>query len=304
MSRDRFFTSILVLALLSANLSFASAEKDAAFPRKPQRIVSLTLATDEILFSLVDPKRIAAVSYLSIDPGVSHVAEAAKQVPIKIRANMEQVVALRPDRVFVASYTSMDVVKQLTEAKLPVVKLALFSSIEGIKQNILTVGREVGEEARAEAMVADMNRRLAWIAERAAAASKKPGVLFYSPTGVVAGKETTFDEMAALIGARNRAGEAGVVGHQKMSVERLIQLDPEIVIVSDWNPEEPDFYERLISHPELKHLSAVRNRKVYSISDKDISTVSHYIVDGIERLAGVIHPEWFDPAAETKERGR
>ncbi len=231
-------------------------------------------------------------------------AEAAKRVPNKIRTNLEQVVALQPDLVLVAAYTSMDVVKQLNEARLPVVKLELFSSIEGIKENIRTVGRAVGEEARAEEIVAEMNRRLNRIAERAATASRKPGILFYSPTGVVAGRETTFDEIAGLTGARNQAAEAGLVGHQKMSIERLIQLDPEIVIVSDWNPEEADFHQKLTAHPELGHLSAIRNRRVYAIPEKHLSTVSHYIVDGIEQITRMIHPEWFDSAALGKEEAR
>ncbi|MCG3114951.1 MAG: ABC transporter substrate-binding protein [Candidatus Manganitrophus sp. SA1] len=304
MKRIRPVIWILALFLVLADSSFGMTTEATVSPKKPQRIVSLTLGTDEILFSLVDPKRIAAVTYLAVDPGISHVAEAAKRVPNKIRANLEQVVALQPDLVFVATYTSMDVVKQLTEARLPVVKLELFSSIEGIKRNILTVGRVVGEERRAEAIVAEMDRKLKVLAERVAVAPRRPGVLFYSPTGVVAGKETTFDEIAALIGARNQAAEAGLVGHQKLSVERLIQLDPEIVIVSDWNPQEADFYQRLMAHPELGHLSAIRNRRVYAIPEKHLSTVSQHIVDGIEQMTRIIHPEWFDSAALGKEGAR
>ena len=300
----RSLSFIFALSLLLADLSGGLAASEPAPAKKPQRIVSLTLGTDEILFSLVDPKRIAAVTYLATDPGVSHVAAAAKQVPNKIRANLEQVVALQPDLVLVATYTSTDVVKQLTEAGLPVVKLELFSSIDGIKENIRTVGRAVGEARRAEEVVAEMDRRLKILTERAAATQKRPGVLFYSPTGVVAGKETTFDEIATLTGARNRAAEAGLVGHQKMSVESLVQLDPEIVIVSDWNPEEPDFYQKLVVHPALGRLSAVRSRRVYAIPEKDLSTVSQHIVDGIEQVARIIHPEWFDAAARDPKEGR
>lgn len=303
MKRGRPLIWILALFLLLTDLSSGSASEPVS-PRKPQRIVSLTLGTDEILFSLVDPTRIAAITYLATDPGISHVAEAAKRVPNKIRANLEQVVALQPDLVLVATYTSMDVVKQLTEARLPIVKLELFSSIDGIKENIRTVGRAVGEARRAEEIVAEMERRLTTFAERAGAAQKRPGVLFYSPTGVVAGKETTFDEIAALIGARNQGAEAGLVGHQKMSVERLIELDPEIVIVSEWNPEEADFYQKLMAHPELGHLSAIRNRRVHAIPEKHLSTVSHHIVDGIEQMTRMIHPEWFDSAALDKEETR
>ncbi|MDC4227703.1 MAG: ABC transporter substrate-binding protein [Candidatus Manganitrophus sp.] len=174
MKRIRPVAWILALFLVLADSSFGMTAEETVSPKKPQRIVSLTLGTDEILFSLVDPKRIAAVTYLAADPGISHVAEAAKGVPNKIRANMEQVVALQPDLVFVATYTSMDVVKQLTEARLPVVKLELFSSIEGIKRNILTVGQMVGEARRAEEIVAEMDRQLKPIAERVAAAPRRP----------------------------------------------------------------------------------------------------------------------------------
>jgi iron complex transport system substrate-binding protein len=301
MRRGQLLAWVLVLFLLPADFPFVSAAEETVSPKKPQRIVSLTLGTDEILFSLVDPQRIAAVTYLATDPGISHVAEAAKRVPNKIRANLEQVIALQPDLVFVATYTSMDVVKQLTEARLPVVKLELFSSIEGIKRNILTVGRVVGEERRAKEIVAEMDRKLKLLSERAADSPRRPGAIFYSPTGVVAGRETTFDEIATLIGARNQASEAGLIGHQKMSVERLIALDPEIVIVSEWNPEEADFHEKLLAHPELGHLSAVREGRVYAIPEKHLSTVSQYIVDGIEQMTRMIHPEWFDSAAMTKE---
>lgn len=288
---------VFLLPLFLAGLPSAFGSEAVPSSKKPQRIVSLTLGTDEILFSLVDPKRIVAVTYLSVDPGVSHVVEEAKKVPNHLHLSVEGAIALHPDLVLVATYTAADVVKALTDAKLPVMKLALFSSIKGVEQNILAVGRAVGEEARAEALVSEMNRRLARVSDRVARASTRPGVLFYSPTGVVAGKETMFDEMAALIGARNRAAEAGLAGHQKISIETLIQLDPEIVIVSDWNPEEPDFYQKLITHPALGHLSAIRTRRVYAIPEKHLSAVSQYIADGIEQVARVIHPELFDAAA-------
>ncbi|MFY9268721.1 MAG: ABC transporter substrate-binding protein [Candidatus Manganitrophaceae bacterium] len=271
--------------------------RDPPEEKKPQRIVSLTLGSDEILLSLVDPKRIVAVTHLAVDPKVSHVAEASKAIPNRIQAGLEQVVALRPDRVITASYTPADVVNQLKEAGLPVERLEFFPSVDGIKQNIRAVGKAVGEEKRAEALVAEMERRLRQIAERVAG-SRRRTVLFYSPTGVVAGKGTTFDEIATLAGARNLAAVAGIVGHQKISAERLIELDPEIILVSDWNPEEPDFDRKVISDPALQSLSAVRNRRVVIVPEKNLSTVSQYIVNGVEEIARVIHPERFAPPVQ------
>ena len=82
----------------------------------PQRLVSLTLATDEILLALVPPKRIAALTHLADDPRFSGAVVEAKMVPQRVRANAEQVIAFRPDLAFVAAYTSATTKELLREA--------------------------------------------------------------------------------------------------------------------------------------------------------------------------------------------
>lgn len=274
--------------------------------RKPQRIVSMTLGTDEILLSLVDPKRIVAVTFLATDPKISHVAEAAQAIPNKIRLDLERVVALQPDLVLVASYTSADFVKQLVDAGLPVVKLELFTSIQGIKQNILTVGRAVGEEEKARMIIEGMNRRIQEVERRVASSKKRPGVFSYGPTGSTAGRETTFDEMVTLAGGRNLAAEIGISGHVNLSLERLVMIDPEVIILSVWNPEAPGFDQTFLRNPALQHLSAIRMKQVYSIPEKYLTTVSQYIVEAVEKMARLIHPELFTASLEngsaTRER--
>lgn len=291
-----FLKKIVFLCLIfgwGANVSAEAPPLHSAPVKKPQRIVSMTLGSDEILLSLVDPRRIVAVTYLSVDPKISHVAAAAEAIPYKVHLDLERVVALEPDLVLVASYTSADFVKQLIDAKLPVMKLELFTSIEGIKQNILTLGRAVGEEARARAMVEEMARRIAEIKRRVAASPKRPGVLTYGPTGSTAGRETTFDEMVTLAGGRNLAAESGIVGHVNISVERLVMIDPETIILSSWNPEAPGFEQMFLNDPALKRLSALRSKQVYAIPEKYLTTVSQYIVEGAEKMARLVHPELF-----------
>ena len=50
------------------------------FTEKPKRIVSYSISTDEILMALVEPERIAALSRLVDDPGVSSIVKEAKQI--------------------------------------------------------------------------------------------------------------------------------------------------------------------------------------------------------------------------------
>ncbi|MFQ5779817.1 MAG: ABC transporter substrate-binding protein [Nitrospiria bacterium] len=293
----RFFLFfLLILNCFHADPAEGRSLDRVSEKRVPQRIVSLTLGTDEILLSLVDPKRILAVTRFAADPAISNVAEAARAIPNKIsQAGAEQVVALAPDMVLAASYTSADVVKQLTDVGLPLVRLELFSSIEGIKENIRAVGLAVGAPERAEEIIAKMDRRLRNLSEPVSTIEDRPAVLSYGPDGSTAGRETTFDEMVARAGGRNLAAEAGLIGHRKISLETVVTLDPEVIILSAWQPEAPNFEHLLLTHPALKGVSAVKEKRVYVIPERQLTTVSQYIVDGTEALARLIHPALFKP---------
>ena len=69
---------------------------EVTIPQKPQRIVSLTLATDEILLSLVATERVRAVTYLAGDSIWTNVSEIARQVEHTVQSDPEQIIALEP----------------------------------------------------------------------------------------------------------------------------------------------------------------------------------------------------------------
>ena len=57
--------------------------------RAPQRIVSLNLCTDQLLMMLVEPERIAAVSYHAVNPDTSNLAREARDLPIFSQWNQD-----------------------------------------------------------------------------------------------------------------------------------------------------------------------------------------------------------------------
>jgi len=295
MKRHLIFFALLI-GINIGNIVCAEVSDFVTEKPFPKRIISMTLGSDEILLSLIDPKRIIAVTHYALDPGISNVSNRAKTIPNQIRqAGVEQVTALNPDLILVASYTSADVVKQLGEIGFPVVRLETFTTFEGIKENIRTVARSVGASKNAEAVIAKMTHRLQNLQKIISNLKKRPGVLAYSPGGWTAGTETTFHEMVILAGGRNLAAEAGVKGHKKLSIEVIIKLDPEIIILSAWSPEDSDYLNQFRNDPALHHLSAVRMNRVYVLPEKYLTTVSHYIVDATEALAHLLHPKLFAP---------
>ncbi|MCS6927137.1 MAG: ABC transporter substrate-binding protein [Candidatus Binatia bacterium] len=262
----------------------------------PQRIVSLSLAADEILLALAPPERIAALTYLADDPRVSNVVAEARRIPHKVRANAEYVLALQPDLIIVSAYTNAAVKALLRTTGVPLLELGQFASLAAVEQNILAIGQAIGEADKAHALVAMMQRRLQEVRQRVAAAPR-PRVLYYSAGGFVLGKGTTMDEMIASAGGRNVALEAGVERAKKLSQERLVVLNPSVILVSGEEGQE-GLRELLLADPALQEVEAIRTGRVHTIPRPYASTVSQYVVKCVEAIAKILHPEVFPPMEE------
>ena len=90
----------------------------------------------------------------------------------------------------------------------PVYRLANLDDLAGIMETIRGVGAAVGEEAAAERVVAEMERRLAAVASRRAG-RPRPRVLSYSG-GFTAGRGTSFDDIVRRAGGINEAAARGI----------------------------------------------------------------------------------------------
>lgn len=268
-----------------------SSGTEVVIEKRPERIASVTLGTDEILLALVDKSRLVAVTQLSTDPAISNVAGQTDDIPVKIaNSNAEQIIGLQPDLVFVASYTTPEVVQQLRDAGLTVFVFSFVDSIEQMQENILTIGKVVGETEKAERLVADMDARLTAIAEKVAQVEERPTVLNYTPDGYTGGKGTSNDDIITRAGGRNLAAEAGIEGWQQISLEKVVELNPDVILVSDWNPEDPEFAKTLRNHAVLEQVTAVRENRVVAVPGKHLTTVAQYVVNGVEDVYRVLYP--------------
>ena len=260
----------------------------------PRRVVSLTLATDEILLALVSPERIAALTYLADDLRFSNVVAEGRAVRHRVRANAEQVIALRPDLILLAAYTDAAPKELLRQAGVSLFELRLYDSLDSIQQSILAVGQAIGEEERARSLVADMEQRLEAVRARVANAVR-PRVLYYAAGGFTAGSGTTMDDMIASAGGQNLAAEAGIKGFKKISTETLVALNPETILVNEERGQE-GLWGLLLADPTLQDVEAIRTRHVHVIPRPYLSTLSHHIVKGVEAIAQALHPEAFTTA--------
>ena len=132
----------------------------------PVRIVSQTLATDEILLSLVDMSRIVAVTTFAVDNQISNVADLAAAVPRKLTQNVETIISLKPDLVLVANWSDPAPVKQMREAGVPVYLMASGVSVSSIEEKIEKLAMMTDEEEKGRQIIARMEERLGAVSEK------------------------------------------------------------------------------------------------------------------------------------------
>lgn len=256
----------------------------------PQRVVSQTVGTDDLLTAIAAPGQIAALSHLARDGRYSPLAKEAARYPQLRNGEAEDILRFRPDLVLVASYTQAETVTLLKRAKVALVVIDRFESLEDLIRNARTIGAALGRSARAEALirqwqarVADLDRRL-----RGLTPVRVLAVGFYPFT---AGAGTTFQDACDHAGAINVAAQAGLKGHAPTPNERALTWKVD-VLVAPWE-EGMDLKARLRDLPPYKFMEAFRKGRVAAMPGALMATTSQARLDAYEWLARAVHPEAF-----------
>jgi iron complex transport system substrate-binding protein len=252
---------------------------------RPKRIVSQALGTDEILLAICEPERIVALSSLAEDGNYSNVVEEARRIAGRTTQGAEQILRLEPDLIFVASYSRAETVQLLKASHAPVFRFANFNSIMDIKENIRTVGKAVGNESEADALIQKLDESLA-AARRLVPPNKTPfRIMSFGQGGFTAGANTTFDEMVRAAGATNVSAENGIDGITKISVEKIIDWQPDFIIVGANQGEFDTVRHKLLADPVIAASRAGLAGRIIVIDNRHFLTVSQYVVHGVEDLA-------------------
>ena len=281
----------LFLILLFSFTAIVNAKGVQA--KKYNHIVSLTLSGDEMLLGLVPENRIAGLSgKINEDKEISNIVDKAKKFP-KVEGNEEVLMSLEPDLIIVADWLSKRItdIGAITGAKVYFYKTP--NSYEEQKKLIRDLANLVEEKENGEKLIKNMDDRLKALQNKITKNYKgaKPRILMYTSFGTTSGKNTTFSDMVKLINGVNVVAEAGIDGFKDISKEKVIELNPDIIIVpiakkyDNINKISKLFFE----DPSFKNVKAIKNKKVYFIQYKDITPTSQYMINSIEELVKVVY---------------
>lgn len=285
-------SGVLVVAGLAAALpGSVSAQEPEAYPRTftdaggrsvtlarpPARIASIVLGVDENLLDLVDPGRIAVMTELSRSPDISNVADRAPADKAIIRDRWQPVVDAEPDLVLVASYTA-GLAAPLIERGLPVYEFSDFSSVDALLGNLLTLGRLVGAEERAQALVRE--RRAELRAARQKSWRRPLRAIYYSEGFLFTGG-TVPSEIVSLAGLDDAAADFGLVGLVTATPALMDNLDPDVVLVGEDSEAIAAETLAAFERPEFQVVDAIRAGRVHTLPSRHATTVSHHVVSAV-----------------------
>ncbi len=289
-----------------------SAEPAAAFPltltddagrevtigARPERVVSLAPSNTEIVCAIGGCDTLAGVpEFLDGYPDdvLATVADLPKVVsfgPI----DLEAVVAAEPDLVRAAGneLTSSADIARLEELGLSVLTLYP-ETLDGVYADIELVGVAMDRSDEAAELVAGMRDRVAAVSE-AVAGLERPRT-FYEVSvfeGIIytAGEDSFLASLLDLAGAEAITGDALSTS---IPIEALVAADPELILLGDASYDATITAESVAARPGWAEMTAVVEGSVLPIEeDVLITRPGPRIVDGLEVLARVIHPEAFE----------
>jgi iron complex transport system substrate-binding protein len=271
-------------------------------PAAPQKIVSLTPATTEILFALGSGDRVVATDESSDFPTE---AAALPDVATFSSVDTEKVVAARADLVIAGGlgFTPSDAIAKLRSLGIPVLVIYA-ASVDGVLKDIDLLGTAVGSPDKAteitDAMHADMKLTADAAAAEAAKAGSKERV--YYEIGYTDGTGEIFApadksflaEMVTLAGAD--AITTGDPNTYQIPLEKLIERDPQTIILGV-NPFYSPTPAAVAARPGWNVMTAVKDGKIRPVNDIEITRPGPRLAAGLRALTSAIWPDISIPPA-------
>lgn len=246
----------------------------------PKRIVSLNLCADQMLLLLVEHRRIAALSPLARDADLSPQAAAAAGLPM-VAADAESVLRLAPDLVLTGAFTARASVRLLERLGVPLHEVGIVTGFADAGAELRRLAARLGASARAEMLIAGMERRLAEVARPRR--PDGPRAIIYQANGIAIGRGQLSSDVLVHAGLENIAPSLGLPHGGHLPLETLIRAGPDILILESYRPDLPSLAQALLRHPALG-IYAGSARQV-AISSALWTCPGPWAVEAVARLA-------------------
>lgn len=250
------------------------------FSTPPRRIVSIAPSVTEILYAIGAQARLVGVS--SADDYPPDVRYRPKVGGVQL--DFERLASLRPDLVIGVASLQRPTFERLRAMGVRVLAIDP-QSLADTYGAILLIGRVVGREAQARAVVAQMRARERDVVLRTMRSRGIPRVYVevWDQPFLTAARGTYVDDLLRRARGRNIFGD--LEGWPQVSEEQILLRDPEVVLVLHGDAD------RVLRRPAWRSMRAVRERRVHALVTAWVARPGPRLVLGLEQIARLLHPE-------------
>jgi iron complex transport system substrate-binding protein len=255
---------------------------------EPQKIVSLTPATTEILFAIGAGDRLVAKA-----EDVENFPPEAAEIPVVgtfSGVDVEKIVGLDADLVIAGGSggTQPEAIEKLRSLDVPVL-VVYAKDVDAVFKDIELTGEAVGAGQAAKDLAASMRAGFDQVAA-ATAPLDKPRVFYETgdtPAIYGVADKSFVASMLELAGAAPIT--TGSSTNWEMSIERLVDKDPQLILLGDAAyGVTPD---AVAKRAGWGGLTAVKRDAIEPVDDIIVTRPGPRLLDGLRTLVGAIHPD-------------
>jgi iron complex transport system substrate-binding protein len=256
--------------------------------KAPTRVVSLAPSITEILYAIgLNDEIVGVTEFCDYPPAAMQKPKVGYTHP-----NIEVIVTLQPDLVLAPrAFLRADLLAKLEQLKIPTFVVDP-ESFEEIPSRIQTVGRILNRSSSADGVAMTMRQRIAAIRNKMeAVAMVRVLYVLNSEPLITVGPGSYIHQVINVAGGSNIASKA-TVPYPHLNMETVLKEDPEIIIFPIGKAEGIPLSEQQ-QWLRWTSLSAVKQGRLHQIPADVLNRPGPRIVEGLEALARIIHPEAF-----------
>lgn len=248
-------------------------------PQAIDRAVSLAPNLTENIFAVgAGSKLVGVTSYCDYPEEAKQIAKIGDT----INPNIETIIALKPQIVFVSTASQIENFSKTLEQRGINVFVTNPNDLEGILRNLKQMGDVLGTAANAEKLIADLRNRVKTVEEKV---KDKPRTKVFvqiakEPLFTI-GKESFITEIIAQAGGESATKDVATA-YPKLSKETALALNPDAIILS----ESPDNTE---PNDVFASSGAVKNKRIFRVNAAWLARPGPRVVDALEQMARDLH---------------
>ena len=249
------------------------------------RIVSTSTIADQVLIEIIEPSRLLAVSAHTLRSEASRPYQ--DKIGVEHARDIETIIELRPDIVFINNFIDRRQVERLKEAGLNVFDLGPMRGLQTLLPNIRQLASVLDVPERGQTLADELLRELAAISADIPEDQRHRGLyvgihgdrLYGGTAG------TSFHDVLQAAGLVDIAAEKGFNGWPAFTNEQLLSLDPSWIITN------PGTERSLCRHPGFQSLSACKTGQVRSIDTLLLTDPGLGIVDAARAVHRAVYAD-------------